>query len=60
MLSSCVTPAYMNALEIMALTELPADKDHDKYQYIIVTYSDEILIKHPYLNIDDETLTFNQ
>ena len=36
-----------------------ADKEHDKYQHL-VTYSDETVIKHFYLNVDDEVLTFNQ
>ena len=35
-----------------------ADKEFDKYQHL-VSYSDETVIKHVYLNVDDEVLTFN-
>ena len=36
----------------------PADKEHDKYQHS-VTYSGETVIKHVYLNVANEVLTFN-
>ena len=42
-----------------ATSPKPADKIHDKYQRL-VTYSDETVIKHEYLNVAGEVLTSNQ
>ena len=37
----------------------PTGKNHDKYQHV-VAYSDEIINKHPYLNVNNEALTSNK
>ena len=42
-----------------ATSPKPTDKEHDKYQHLI-TYTDETVITHVYLNVADEVLTFNQ
>ena len=34
-----------------AISPKPTDKDRDKYQHVL-TYSDETITKHSYLNID--------
>ena len=52
---------YISLYQATTFLMLPTDKDHDKYQHdIVITYSDETIIKHPYLNIDDVALAFNQ
>ena len=37
----------------------PTGKNHDKYQNVL-TYSDETILKYPYLKVDDVALAFNQ
>jgi len=37
----------------------PTYIEHDKYQHLF-TYSDETVVKHLYVNMDDEALAFNQ
>ena len=53
------TSSTIAAFMAQATSPNPTDEDHDKYQHV-VTYSDETIIKHPYLNIDDVTFAFNQ
>ena len=56
-----MTSAYSRQPHSSLYYSRPTDKDHDKYQYVhVITYSDETIMKHPYLNIDDVSLAFNQ
>ena len=55
-----ITSTYSRPPKSSRYSPKPTDnKDHDKYQHVL-TYFDETIIKHPYLNTDDVALAFNQ
>ena len=48
----CMTSAYSRSSHSSRYSPKPTDK--------VVTFFDETITKHPYLNIDDVALAFNQ
>ena len=54
-----ITSGYNRPPHSSRYSPKPTDKVHEIYQHI-VPYSDETIIKHPYLNLDDVALAFNQ
>ena len=54
-----MTLAYSRPPHSSRYSPKPTDKDHDKYQHLVI-YSDETIMNHPYLNIDNVPLAFNQ